>query len=188
MSYTTSCECGRTYPVNASQAGTELNCSCGRRISVPLLSELRRSAGQRAYETSTIDEINRMLRDGDLPTGDLCVLSGTPTREVYNLYVQCETKWIKGRSISPYVLVVVAFAVLAPFVWLLSALAGKDLLGSEEREVGRDRGVLTPLRVHPDFRDKLRRIRSQAKLRALLCTVPVYAKLLKEFPKAKIST
>ena len=45
-----------------------------------------------------------------------------------------------------------------------------------------------PLRVHPDYHDQMRRIRSQAKLRALLRTVPVYAKLLDEFPKAKIST
>ena len=187
MSYFTSCECGRTYPVSASQAGTELGCSCGRRISVPLLSELRRSAGQRAYETSTIDEIRRMLRDGELPAGDLCVLSSLPTREVYNLCVHCESKWVKGRSAWPYVLIVAAFVVLTPFVWLVTALAGKDLLDNEGREVGRDRSVITPLRVHPDYHDQMRRIRSQAKLRALLRTVPVYAKLLDEFPKAKIS-
>lgn len=129
-----------------------------------------------------------MLRDGELPAGDLCVLSDIPTREVYNLYVQCESKWVKGRSAWPYVLIVISFVLFTPVIWLVTCLAGRDLFDNEEREVGRDRSVVTPLRVHPDYHDQMRRIRSQAKLRALLRTVPVYAKLLDEFPKAKIST
>jgi len=186
MSYSTSCECGQTHPVSASQAGTELNCSCGRRVSVPLLSELRQAAGQRAYETSTIDEIRRMLRDGDLPAGDLCVLSGLPTREVCNLYVHCETKWVKGPKEWTFYVVILSILFL-PFWWVWF-LIGKSVLDEERRELGRDRSVQTPLRVHPDYHDQLRRIRSQAKLRSLLRTVPVYAKLLDEFPKAKITT
>lgn len=186
MSYTTSCACGRTFPVSASQAGTELNCSCGRRVSVPLLSELRQAAGQRAYETSTIDEIRRMLRDGDLPEGDLCVLSGLPTREVYYLYVHCEKKWVKGPSRWTYVFVI--FSILFLPFWWVWLLMGKSILDEERRELGRDRNVQTPLRVHPAYHHQMRRIRSQAKLRALLRTVPVYAKLLDEFAKAKITT
>ena len=55
--------------VTVAQAGTEVNCQCGRVVSVPLLSKLRQLSGQEAYETGTIDTINRMIRTGELPWG-----------------------------------------------------------------------------------------------------------------------
>ena len=68
----------------------------------------------------------------------------------------------------------------------LGMLIGRGLLNEERQELGRDRGVYTPLRIREEHHQQLRRTRSQAKLRKLLREVPIYAKLLKEFPLAKI--
>jgi hypothetical protein len=87
MTYAVRCECGDAVEVTAAQAGSDVACRCGRLVHVASLSRLREMAGQDAYEAGTIDTINRMIRDGDLPWGDTCAISGLPTTDSYNLYV-----------------------------------------------------------------------------------------------------
>ena len=43
MTYSLPCECGRTFDVRASDAGSNLVCSCGVSVTVPPLSVLRSS-------------------------------------------------------------------------------------------------------------------------------------------------
>lgn len=186
MTFSISCDCGNTLEVTATQAGSDILCSCGCPVSVPLLSQLRKSAGQAAYEAGTIDTINRMIRDGELPQGDTCVMSGLPTSDTYGLYVQCESKWIKGPGKGRYLFVALTILFL-PF-WIIWVLLGKAVLDEERQELGRDRGVYTPLLVRQEHLGQLCRTRSQSKLRKLLRTVPIYAKLLDEFPRARITT
>lgn len=186
MSYFVPCVCGRTIEVTATQAGADVPCSCGRAVRTPLLSQLRQLAGHKAYETSSIDTINRMIRDGELPFGDTCAISGLLTSDSCNLYVQCESMWIKGPGFFHHLFV--AFTMLAFPFWIIWVLLGWALLDERREEVGRDRSVCTPLRICQEHHRRLRRTRSQSKLRKLLRTVPIYAQLLDEYPQAKIVT
>ena len=186
MAYSIQCECRRPLSVTASQAATRVPCACGRLIEVPALSRLRQNAGQGAYEAGTIDIIRRMISTGDLPTGQVCALSGDPTSDCYELFVQCESSWMKGPGSGHFAAVILLF-LLMPF-WFVWMAIGKSMLDEERREVGHNRGVTIPLRICNRCHEKLRRTRSQWKLRRLLRTVPIYAQLLQEFPYARIST
>jgi hypothetical protein len=66
----------------------------------------------------------------------------------------------------------------------LLALFMKD--ESQGRIEGRDTYVATPLRVAKRFHDDLARRARQRRLRKLLCEVPVYARLLNSYPRARI--
>ena len=155
MTFSLSCDCGKSLEVTASQAGTNVPCSCGRAVSVPLLSQLRQLAGQAAYEAGTIDTINRMIRDGELPHGDTCAISGLPTLDSYDLYVQCESKWTKGPGTGRYLFVI--FTILFLPFWVIWVFVGKALLDEERQVLGSDRGVYTPLRVRQEYHQQLRR-------------------------------
>ncbi len=186
MTFSLPCDCGNTLEVTAAEAGTDVVCSCGREVGVPLLSQLRQLAGQGAYETGTIDTIHRMIRDGELPYGDICAISGFPTSDSYDLYVQCESRWIKGPGSGRNLFAVLSVLFLP--CWMIWALVAWALLDEKRRELGRDRGVYIPLRVRQEHHQQLRRMRSQSKLRKLLRAVPIYATLLDEYPKARIIT
>ncbi|MEZ6088508.1 MAG: hypothetical protein R3C05_10875 [Pirellulaceae bacterium] len=150
------------------------------------MSKLRRLAGQGAYEAGVIDTINRMIREGELPFGDTCVISGLPTADSYDVYVQCESKWIKGPGPLRYLFVILTILFM-PF-WMIWAVIGRALVNEEPQELGRDRGIYIPLRARQEHHQRLRRTRSQSKLRKWLREVPIYAQLLDEFPDARIIT
>jgi hypothetical protein len=52
MQYSVTCSCYNVIPVNASQAGTDICCPCGRVVKVPRLSDLRAATGRDAYEAN----------------------------------------------------------------------------------------------------------------------------------------
>lgn len=186
MGYSFSCECGNEIEVKPAQAGTELACGCGRTLTVPRLSQLRQFAGEEAYETGVIDTIHRLIRSGELPSAENCVISGIRTAHTCELYVQCESSWMKGGEDGSGPKVVTFLALLAP-IFLIRLLLYSLVWSKEEpTQMGRDRGIYVPLRVHEQFAEELRQIRSQAKLRELLSSEPIYATLLEEYPRAKI--
>lgn len=184
MTYSLPCECGRVLAVASHNAGADILCDCGRQVRVPLLSQLRRNAGHGAYESGTINTIQRMVHANELPAGSVCVISGIPTEDSYNLYVQCESKWMKGPGVGRYWFVALSILFL-PF-WIIWVLVGSALLNEERRELGNDRSVRVPLRVHKAYHHKLRGASNQRWLKKLLRKVPIYAKLLEEFPAAKV--
>ena len=59
--------------------------------------------------------------------------------------------------------------------------------GKQEDAHGRDTAVEVPLRIHREFHRGLSRWWMRRKLRRLLRTVPVYARLLDEYPKATLA-
>ena len=175
MEYHVACSCGASIPVTAAQAGAEVECPCGARVPVPRLSALRTQAGLGAYESGPIDTIRRMIAEGALPWGKVCAVSGRPTDDVIELHVQCERSY-SPRGSSPLVL----------YFWPLLALI--DGARSERREIlGRDTVVCVPLRVAQDFHHRLARRTGQRTLRRLLRGVPVYARLLQEYPQARVT-
>ena len=128
--YSVDCDCGKTLPVVKSDAGSAIQCRCGRTVRVPRLSLLRRAKGEGALESGILDRIARMIRDGQLPAGDCCAVSGFPTKDVMLFDVQCETSYVKGERKWGWALVILGFFM--PFWWLFWLL-GYELL-SERNE------------------------------------------------------
>jgi hypothetical protein len=175
MAYSLTCSCGRQLEVPAAAAGTEVFCECGARVRVPSLSELRLLAGRAAYETGTVDVIRRMLAEGSLPWGELCAVSGKPTQDVLDLSVHCERVQAEKDGLRSFQLLVLLFGLPA---LLLGQRSSRD-------PQGRETSVWTPLRVAHDHQRKVGRA-SQKTLRRLLRTVPVYAALLDQYPRARV--
>jgi hypothetical protein len=178
MDYSLTCSCGRQLKVEAAAAGTEFFCECGAPVRVPSLSQLRMMAGRAAYESGTVDTIRRMLAEGALPWGELCAVSGKPTRDAMDLSVHCERVQAASDPTRTAVLLAILFGPLSLLLMLLGQRSPRDARG-------RETSVWTPLRVAPEHQQTVARA-SQKTLRRLLRTVPVYAALLDQYPRARI--
>ena len=152
---------------------------CGEGVPVPSLSKLRATAGIGSYESGAIDTIRRMLDEGALPWGETCAVSGRPTRDVIQVEVQCERLHVPKDPAR--------FALLLAHV--ASALVGRDLARDPRKWSDPRPGYrrVVPLRVGREFHRGLSRWWTKRKLRRLLRTVPVYARLLDEYPRATIA-
>ncbi len=183
MTYSTACECGAVHAVAATQAGTTLECKCGRSVAVPALSALRLSAGETPIPLNTVERIEAMIRDGELPSGGVCPLSGRPADRVVHFRVECEQSWVRhrdsGDSGHRFALTLL-FGLLGG--WLISW--GAD--PTEVETMGRDTAVTVPLGVASEARSKVMRMRRQKALKALLRSTPIYAELLDQFPNAHV--
>jgi hypothetical protein len=168
------CSCGHTMVVQATQAGTTVLCRCGAQVKVPSLSKLREIAGQHAYETSSIDVIHGMLQRGELPAGGLCAVSGDPTEDVVELHVEAERNYRAGDN-RLYLLLSI----------LVSPLFLLGLFQKPRPDVGRETIVPTPLRVAAVYHAKVRRSGQRA-LKRWLRGIPIYAKLLEEYARARV--
>jgi hypothetical protein len=178
MQYHVECRCGKPLAVKAEQAGTTVRCECGESVPVPSLSKLRATAGIGSYESGSIDTIRRMLAEGTLPWGETCAVSGRPTRDVMRLEVQCERLQLPQ---DPVKFVLLLGMCLGPWATLIL------FQGQRDQAHGRETVVTIPLRVCREYHRGLERWWSKRKLRRLLRTVPVYARLLDEYPRAAIA-
>lgn len=182
MEYSVHCECGRSHPIQATQAGALLLCQCGRRVDIPTLSSLRSSAGESPIPLNTIQQIRAMIRDGTLPANEICPMSGRPATTVIWLHIQCERVWTEnaggGRDLPK---------LLAPLLRLHLREAARWESYKPAIIKGRDTSVGVPLRVSPDAIATIRRIRRQRKLKILLEQTPIYRQLLGEYPEAMVS-
>lgn len=174
MEFSVECSCGQILTVRVTQAGTTMLCRCGAQVKVPSLSKLRERAGQDAYEASTIDVIYGMLRRGELPTGDRCAVSGDPTEDVVDLYVEAERTY-RARDNRIYAWLGV----------LVSPILLFGLFQKPRPDVGRETIVPTPLRVAAAYHPRVRRSGQKA-LKRWLRSVPIYARLLEEYPRARV--
>jgi hypothetical protein len=179
MSFLIDCpSCGRKLSVTASQAGMRAGCDCGAGVDVPRLSQLREQAGKGAYESGTIDTILRMIDRGELPWGDLCAISGRPTKGWLTVRVEAER------------LQAVHSARPGPLLFLFGPLAfltSSRKWSGEPPVHGRETTIDVPLRIHGEYHEGLWRRPGQRRLRRLLRTVPIYDRLLKDFPAARLS-
>lgn len=173
MPYSVTCQCGRVLAVAASQAGSSTECRCGRQLDIPRLSELRSAAGETPIPLNTVERIRAMIRQGELPVGDVCPYSGRPANETVYFDVQCERTWVRRRGPKFF------------FGWigLLMALYHD---GPRE-EFGRETTIRVPLRIAGEARGQILRMRSQSKLKRLLLQTPIYGELLREYPQASVS-
>lgn len=180
--YSVQCDCGASHPVSAMQAGATIACSCGRSVDVPMLSSLRRSAGETPIPLNTVERIRAMIQNGELPQGDICPYSGRPANETLLLRVECERVWMRGGGSTDFGKM---FAFVFLLGWLGLLLAWRKMQPLEER--GRDTAINVPVRISTDARGRILRLRRQRALKALLCKTPIYAALLREFPGATVT-
>jgi hypothetical protein len=179
--YLLDCSCGRRVPVRASEAGSSVPCDCGRELRVPPLSKLRELSGADPYESSTIDTIRRMIREGALPPEENCAVTGEPTREVLMLTIKLPTAFKTKGGILGERLHLLLVALVSWWLLFLPSLSGRTVGVEEGATV-----IQVPLRVCNDAQRKLRGARP-ARLKRLLRTVPIYAELLNENPFAMVS-
>jgi hypothetical protein len=183
MNLSVQCECGKQLPVSATSAGSEASCSCGLRISIPTLSELRRNAGLNPIPLNTVETIQKLIRSNALPNEKTCPISGRIADTVVYFRVECESTWVKGREplSVKWVVVYVLF-----FGWLgkLLATIRND---TPREELGRDVSVDVPIKVSEETLSRVLKMTAQRKLKKILKTNPIYAKLLSEYPRAVVS-
>lgn len=75
IQYTLSCECGKTWPVDISLAGQEIDCSCGKRIIVPTMLKMKKLPLWEEIEKPIIDPVlpssGKISKKGKLHGGRL---------------------------------------------------------------------------------------------------------------------
>jgi hypothetical protein len=157
--------------VRASQAGMNVTCDCGALIPVPSLSKLRELSGIDPYESGTLDTIRRMIKIGELPEGDVCVFSGKPTGDVLDLLVTVPRVVVDRSGFAVQILLAL---LVSPF-FLLVPRRSEYTVHGEDKELK----IRTPLRISAASQTKVRKA-SQRKLKRMLRSVPIYAKLLEE--------
>lgn len=183
--YEVPCECGQAILVTSTQAGSQVRCGCGRAVIVPTLSKLRRDAGQPSIVLDTIQRIELMIDQGELPTGVLCPISGRMADATVYFHVQCESVWVRGDERAQVASSLLA-ALVGVFVGGLGAWGmSTGARAAEVQECGRDSYVVIPLRIASTEIQSAKGL-DQAALRRLLATVPIYAQLLADYPTAKI--
>jgi hypothetical protein len=142
MDFRVPCECGGYVTVSEGAAGAHVNCSCGRIIDVPSLSELRERAGLPAHHVTAKVIIENMLANGELPTMPACVRCKSATDDTFTVTVECEKAW--GRDPGP----------IWPIVWLF-AWWGVVLIQREGKEYGSNLMLHLPIRMCGSCRRRL---------------------------------
>jgi hypothetical protein len=180
MSYSVKCECGQSRTVVATQAGSTIPCECGRPLDVPMLSILRRSAGEDPIPRTTVEQIRSMIDTGELPICEICPFSGRPTNDTMFFHIQCETIHLRGGMSKDK-----AFWY-ACWYTLIFGLIVLRRLGPPET-LGRETSIKIPVRVSSASRSALIKLRGQRRLKKLLSDTPIYRELLREFPQAIVT-
>jgi hypothetical protein len=123
-------------------------------------------------------EVEALLLARKLPEEDHCVLCGAATEASVCCRTECERAHVgSGRpSWGVYLLAFLTFGWLG--VAVTSSTAGGDT------EWGKDRIFPLPLRVCDSCRQGLS---NPAELKAALCRVPLYRRLLEKYPGARVS-
>ena len=195
MNYYLPCECGRCLSIAATAAGSTAVCDCGRSLLIPKLSGLRLSVGQEAYGRNTPGTIAQMIRSGELPSGEICDVSGQFTKDIAIFCVECERVRVRGErwdATGERMFFAAMFRLF--FLGLIGALVSHIIVpfrrsnreSNAPQEHGHQVVVQVPLYVCSPSHVRLKR-RSQRYLKRLLSQIPIYATLLKEYPEATVS-
>jgi hypothetical protein len=147
---------------------------------VPSLGRLRELSGKDRYESGPVDTVRRMIQSGELPAGLTCALSRAPTDDLLMFEVLVPRYYKNPAARDNAGLLALGLT----FGWVGFLFHGL-LSPPKFNEEGAIR-VRVPLRVAARYHSKVRGM-SRARLKRLLRTVPVYARLLDESPFARVT-
>jgi hypothetical protein len=168
-----------------------IRCDCGSEIRVPSLSSLRELSGIAPYESSVLDTIQGMVERGELPEGEVCAFCGEPTLDTLGVHVVVPRAFEQVEGLGAWLLTLLwsplfSWGFIPVVAGIFQGLFGRTVPIEESILTHQNaRSVYTPLRVASRHHGKVRR-GSQRRLKRLLRTVPVYAKLLDENPIVRI--
>jgi hypothetical protein len=181
MDYPLTCTCGRTLHVPDSAAGGDATCeSCRAIIPVPKLSDLRKASNLGAFETSSLDRMNRLITEGRMPDGNLCMISGRPITDLLEVELLCEKLSYKKSGTN------LGLALMLGGLWAMTSILMMRKTGEIIEVHGRETTAFVPLRIDREHHKKLMRKRALAKLRELLRSIPAVVDVLTEFPETEI--
>jgi hypothetical protein len=173
------CDCGESLLVSEGSAGQKVLCRCGRTVTIPSLRELRRLAGAAPPEYPADFVIEQLLLAGRLPEETACVSCEADTDGVLRITVECERARILYARTSPLYLVLALWSPLLALLAYLTRAGRNEPVG----ESGKDKTYALPVRLCERCR---RDVADPAACRKVLSLVPLYARLLAKYPKAKI--
>jgi hypothetical protein len=110
-------------------------------------------------------------------------VTGNTANDLVEVLVECEQKWLRGTRNRRWTYAILAL-VFFPFR-PLSMLFAWTFVDEKREELGYETTVRVPLRACRSQHDCVSRY-SQRRLCRLLRTVPMYAKLLDEYPGATV--
>lgn len=139
MDFHVPCVCGATLTVSEGAAGSSRDCSCGRTIAVPSLTDLRLLAGLPPQAPNPVVAIPYLIADGLLPTMTTCAGCNAATEETATVTAECE---IASRSSeSSWIGVVLLFWIFGVWALLLRLRHG------DRPDQGDSKIVHCPLRM-----------------------------------------
>ena len=175
------CICTKRILVTPSLCGGDVRCDCGKTVSVPKLSELRRLNGVSHENLSPLQRLQKLDDHGELLTDFTCAVCRTRRGDLHDCWVQCEALVAKG----PGLLGTIAYICMLPFFTLGSGVA---LLLSRNSEYdnpeihGRDTAVIVAVPVCAECERGFRK--SDRRRRAALRAIGAYSDLLNAYPDA----
>jgi hypothetical protein len=176
--FTVKCDgCGRQIGVNAGMAGTEIVCQCGQTLRVPLLSDLRQMKGKGAYGEAPLAAIKRMLATKASLPGDFCVGCRRQTTEKLVCLAECENPQADRKNPLRHLL-----AIFYTPIWLFFEYFHKDRLMH-----GNEIMIHLPVTFCNQCRAATKDLSRAWALKKILQRVPVYAQLLEEYPRTKLT-
>jgi hypothetical protein len=129
------CVCGEWLPVQSSDTGGAVKCSCGRRVEVPLLEEFDGRPNLPSAPTVE-DRIAMLIADGELPPLGGCARCGhSNSAEKVDLKLECERYTAYAHGGDRFI--IIPFFLFTFWMWW-----------SEEKRleiVGRDTFIAAPI-------------------------------------------
>ncbi|OWK41707.1 hypothetical protein [Fimbriiglobus ruber] len=172
--YPVACECGATLLVSGGAAGTQIPCQCGRTVDVPTLGCLKSSVGEAAISPDF--ELEHLISSGDLPLESRCVVCELDTTHEREFAIVCERPEEKG-SVPFWQQLLLIW--ISPIIFLMHMTMTSRRIETH----GRDVAFRLPVRVCEECVGTLN---ATSAIRNALEVTPVYARLLKKYPHARI--
>lgn len=169
------CECGKTYQVPGSAAGTAIACDCRRTVEVPSFAKLKSSVGESSVSIDLV--IRHMLANGELPVETDCVICFRTTANLATYQLECEREELTRSSKMTW-LEFLATLFFSPLRLFLIANRFEDA-----RMMGRDVILQLPIRICKECEPDLK---TGADVRTVMQKTDLYRQLFEKYPDSRV--
>ncbi|MBY0456853.1 MAG: hypothetical protein K2V38_05915 [Gemmataceae bacterium] len=188
--YEARCACGKVIEVSAADAGASVSCPCGKMVDVPPLHQLRAVAGEDVLSPAV--RVQTLLLQKRLPGTRECAVCFRETDELVRVDVVCE----RARPTAPpqesqadrvgsgCLFLFAFFGGSFPGVLAANRLMSEPNERADPNQGGQDVAFILPLPVCEVCRPQ---VEDQRALPQAVGTIPEYAALLEQYPRAKLT-